>query len=108
MKDKDKTKEQLIKESVELHQRIAELETSETERKRAEQEIHLLLTMTQAISESQDFYAALGVALGKVCKATGWNFGEAWVPSRDGKALECSPAWHSSTNSLKKFRQPSE
>jgi len=34
MKNEDKTKEQLISELVELRQRIAELETSQTLRKR--------------------------------------------------------------------------
>jgi len=42
MKDKEKTKDQLINELVKLRQRIAELEASETERKRAEEEIRLL------------------------------------------------------------------
>ncbi len=37
MKDEHKTKEQLIKELVELHKQISELEASETERKRAEE-----------------------------------------------------------------------
>jgi PAS domain S-box-containing protein len=37
MKDENKTKEQLINELAEMRQRIAELEASETERKRAEE-----------------------------------------------------------------------
>ena len=37
MKDEGATKEQLISESVELRQRIAELEASEADRKRAEE-----------------------------------------------------------------------
>ncbi len=37
MKDENKTKAQLINEQVGLRQRIAELETSEAERKRAEE-----------------------------------------------------------------------
>jgi PAS domain S-box-containing protein len=37
MKDEDKTKEQLIDELIELRQHVAELEASETERKRAEE-----------------------------------------------------------------------
>ncbi|MEE8173784.1 MAG: hypothetical protein V3T71_00530, partial [Dehalococcoidia bacterium] len=36
MRDEDKTKEQLIRELAELRRRTGELETSETERKRAE------------------------------------------------------------------------
>ncbi|MDV2503108.1 MAG: PAS domain-containing protein, partial [bacterium] len=49
MKDEEKTKEQLVNELVEAHQRIAELEAGETERKRAEEslrEAHLLLEKT--------------------------------------------------------------
>jgi len=79
-----------------------------TERKQAEREISLLLTMTQAISESQDFYTALGITIHKVCEATGWNYGEAWVPSDNGQFLKCSSAWYSSTNNLKNFRHLSE
>ncbi len=37
MKDEGKTKERLVNELAELRQRIAELEASETERKRAEE-----------------------------------------------------------------------
>ncbi|MBC8249887.1 MAG: GAF domain-containing protein, partial [Anaerolineales bacterium] len=43
MKDGDKTKEQLINELVEMRQRVARLEASETERKRAEEEQERLL-----------------------------------------------------------------
>ena len=39
MKDKDKTKKQLINELMELHQRIAELEKSEARYMRAEEEL---------------------------------------------------------------------
>jgi PAS domain S-box-containing protein len=42
MKDELKTKEQLINELVEMRQRIAELEVTETERKRAEEELYRL------------------------------------------------------------------
>jgi PAS domain S-box-containing protein len=79
-----------------------------TERKKAEKEVQFLNSITRAIFESQDFYAALGVALQKVCEATGWDFGEAWVPRADGSALECSPAWYSKTQSLAPFRSASE
>jgi hypothetical protein len=51
---------------------------------------------------------ALSVALQKVCEATGWDFGEAWVPRADGSALECSPAWYSKTERLEPFRSASE
>ncbi len=99
-----------------------------TECKRAEEEIQLLQTMTQAISEAPDFQSALSVALNKVCEATRWDFGEAWVKSADGTVLEFSTAWcsrqgngdqsflevtsenqpHSIPNSLSEFQRYSE
>jgi len=39
MKDKSKTKEQLVAELAQMRQRIAELEAAETERRQAEREI---------------------------------------------------------------------
>jgi PAS domain S-box-containing protein len=79
-----------------------------TRRKKAEKEVQFLHSITRAIFESQDFHTALDVALQKVCEATGWDFGEAWVPSADGSILECSPAWYSKMPSLELFRSASE
>ncbi|MGQ4649911.1 ATP-binding protein [Lyngbya aestuarii] len=79
-----------------------------TKRKQEEQQVRFLHSITQALFESQDFYTALAVALQKVCEATGWDFGEAWVPRTDGSALECSPAWFSKSENLQEFRSSSE
>ena len=68
-----------------------------TERKEAEQDRQLLKTVTHAIVTSTDFHSALQVALQKVCEATQWEFGEAWVPNLDKTVMECSPAWYSKT-----------
>ncbi|HAA27649.1 MAG TPA: hypothetical protein DCE56_08225, partial [Cyanobacteria bacterium UBA8553] len=68
--------------------------TDITEQKRSDEELQLLETLTQAISEAPDFDTAIEVALRKVCQATRWDFGEAWIPSTDGSVLECSPAWY--------------
>ncbi len=51
MKDEDKTKEQLIKELVETRQRVAKLETSETERKRAEEELRQRTVQLEALRQ---------------------------------------------------------
>ncbi|MEO8890312.1 MAG: PAS domain S-box protein, partial [Coleofasciculaceae cyanobacterium] len=78
-----------------------------TERKQAERSQHFLHSVTQAIFESVDFHSALKVALQEVCTATGWDIGEAWIPSADGSVLECSPAWYGS-ESLESFHSASE
>lgn len=79
-----------------------------TEHKKAEEEIRLLQTITHVVSDSQDYRSALEIALRKVCEATGWSYGEAWIPSSDGTVLECGSVWHEDTKALKKFRLISE
>jgi signal transduction histidine kinase len=79
-----------------------------TDRKRQEEELRFWQSMTQEIFASENFISALKVALQKVCEATGWNFGEAWIPRRDCSALECSPAWYSNSDRLEPFRRFSE
>ncbi len=93
---------------VELRQRVTELEELETKHKQMDEEIRLLLTLTQAIGESEDLKVALEIALKKVCEATGWDYGEAWIPNVDGTVLELSPVWYSSSGSLDNFRRLSE
>ncbi len=56
----------------------------------------LLSALNQAISEAPDFQAALTVTLRQICEFTGWDYGEAWVPSPEGLVLELSPAWYKS------------
>ena len=79
-----------------------------TDRKRAEAELGLLQSLTIAIGESEDFDAALGVAIESVCQVTSWVYGEAWVPSDDGSQLEPSPASHCRDERLESFRRVSE
>ncbi|HEY9833148.1 MAG TPA: PAS domain S-box protein, partial [Stenomitos sp.] len=62
--------------------------TDITPRKRAAEELQLLQSLTQSISEAPDFDMAIEVALRQVCEATNWDFGEAWIKSADGSVLE--------------------
>lgn len=78
------------------------------DRRRAELEIRLLQTLTQAMTEAEDFDVGLNVALREVCEATGWVYGEAWVPRADGTGLECSPGWYSTSDHLEHFGRASE
>jgi diguanylate cyclase (GGDEF)-like protein len=82
--------------------------TEVTEYRRADEEIRLLQTMTQAIAESKDFNTALEKALQMICETAGWVFGEVWVPSDDGTHLRFSPAWHCKDEGLERFRKASE
>src|SRR3989339_179532 len=76
-----------------------------TERKRAEEEVVLLKTLILSISESKDLHDALVVTLEKVCSATGWIYGEAWIPDPEGKCLVRDHAFYSKAESLKKFSE---
>ena len=50
-------------------------------RKQAEEEVRLLQTLSVAVAESPDVETALCVTLEKVSSATGWGYGEAWLPN---------------------------
>ncbi|MEN9260258.1 MAG: PAS domain S-box protein, partial [Thermostichus sp. HHBFW_bins_43] len=75
------------------------------ERKRAEQELQLLQSLTQAISEAADFQSALQVMLRQVCVVTGWDLGEAWIPQ--GEHLVRGAAWYDQGEALLRFHQGS-
>ena len=79
-----------------------------TERKRAEQEIRLLLQLTQIIAEAENFDSALTQSLRTVCENTGWDFGEVWTPSEDGKRLEPGAPYFCKDAGLESFRSKSK
>jgi PAS domain S-box-containing protein len=79
-----------------------------TERKQLLDEMRLIRTIVQAISEAEDFHTALSLAIRKVCEETHWDYGEAWVPCAGGNKLVCSPAWYGRIDSLRSFRKASE
>ena len=83
----------LVRQRSSLLKRTAQLEQEIKERKRAEEEIRLLLTLSQAISAAPDFDTALEIALEQVCLTTGWTYGEVWTPTTDESALVCNPRW---------------
>ncbi|OHB71696.1 MAG: hypothetical protein A2W17_09240 [Planctomycetes bacterium RBG_16_41_13] len=79
-----------------------------TERKRVEDEINLFHTITTAIAKAEDFQTALNVVLHKVCESTGWVYGEAWLPSPDGKRLDFDQAWYGNHENLDGFVKQSK
>ncbi|MCR4322107.1 MAG: EAL domain-containing protein [Candidatus Brocadiaceae bacterium] len=76
-----------------------------TGRKHAEEEVSLLKTLTLSISESKDLHDALVVTLEKVCSATGWVYGESWIPDPEGKCLVRDHAFYSRVDTLEKFSE---
>ncbi|GAH86062.1 unnamed protein product, partial [marine sediment metagenome] len=52
MRDKDKTKEQLINELEQMHQRVAKLVTSEAERKRVEEALQETERLYRLVAEN--------------------------------------------------------
>ena len=89
-------------------QAILEIFEDITERKRAEEKVNLFSSIAIAVAEAQDMDTAFSIILQKVCEATGWVYGEMWVPDARGQILESSPAWYSSNEGLDKFRELSQ
>lgn len=76
-----------------------------TRRKYAEEKILLLQTLVMAISTSGDLHDALIITLEKVCNATGWDYGEAWMPNPGGTHLIRDHAFYSKTTGLSEFSE---
>jgi PAS domain S-box-containing protein len=79
-----------------------------TKRKRAEERLSLLQSISMEVAAAIDLTNALEVVLQRVCEKTGWAIGQAWVPRQDGVVLDCSPAWFPGVGGLAKFRATSE
>ncbi len=95
-----------------VEERTSELKTANenlqaeiTERQKAEEEVRFTQKMMQAISESSNFHSALSIALQMICEVTDFSYAEAWIPSHDGKLLQCGSFWHRDEVSLRQFQK---
>lgn len=84
----------IVRQRLSLQEKTAQLEREIKARKQAAEEVKLLLTIGQAITDAPDFDTALEVALQQVCETTNWIYGEAWIPTADTSTLICSPRWY--------------
>ena len=66
----------------------ASLGADVTEQRHEEAALKLLQSITMSISAATDLNAALSVTLESLCKATGWGYGEAWMPTADESHIE--------------------
>ena len=60
------------------------------------------------INNSPDLETTLTAVLKQVCNATGWDYGEIWMPNADDSVLECSRAWYDRHGTLQAFRDRTE
>lgn len=79
-----------------------------SDRRESQQQIQLLQSITQAISEAPDFNSALEFVICKLCDLTKWNFAEVWIPFVEEGVLKLSsacsgkvPSWHQSRQNIK-------
>ena len=93
-----------------IRERTAELASTNevlleeiVDRKRAEQELRLLQSITLKMAEAEDVDTALGLVLQNVCETTGWVLGQAWVSHPNGNLLICSPSAYSHSPAFQKF-----
>lgn len=90
--------------AIQMHGTVQDI----TERKKREEEVYLLQTITMAITEAEDFLVALNMVLRKVCESTGWVYGEAWLPSADDNCFKFAQAWYNCHENLAEFVKQSE
>jgi PAS domain S-box-containing protein len=78
-----------------------------TERKRAEEGLHLLVEVTAAASGAQTMAAVASACIEKVCEFQRWECGQAWFPSASGDTLVCIPQAFYSNSDVAPFRAAS-
>ncbi|HXX94540.1 MAG TPA: GAF domain-containing sensor histidine kinase [Planctomycetota bacterium] len=74
---------------------------------RARHELRLLQSVISALSQTSGLAPALAIVLDRVCRVTGWAYGEAWIPSEDGRSLESGPSAHARSRRLLEFARAS-
>lgn len=74
-----------------------------TERKHAEIQSDLVLSLAFAISTAWDVDNAYRLILTKVCEIAGWDFGQVWVPDVGHRRMVRGSAWHCRSPELEGF-----
>jgi signal transduction histidine kinase len=74
---------------------------------RTKNELRLLQSVILALRQTSGLAPALAIVLRRVCRVTGWAFGEAWLPSADGRCLEAGPVAHRPSRNLRAFAEAS-
>jgi two-component system cell cycle response regulator len=88
------------KQRKQLKQHNQRLKQEIRERRQAEAETKLLLTTIQAVSQASNFNDAVYSVLCEVRRGITWDYGEAWILSKDGTTLELCRTCYDSDDSL--------
>src|SRR5438045_955509 len=83
-------------------------QTAEEKRRESEEQLVLLQAITREVAAAKDLSTALTIVIRQVCEKTGWALGGAWMPNKDGTALDCTSIWSSPQHPLQDFRAASE
>jgi len=84
-----------------VEERTAKLVAEINERKRAEEEVRLLLAVTDVILSAADVSAALEITLRTICQMTGWDCGEAWL--QENGVPRPAAVWHVEDPAIARF-----
>jgi two-component system, cell cycle response regulator len=85
---------------IEYHLRWQE---SQIQLKIQNNQLQLLLSISQAINEAEDIDSALEIVLAQVCHSLGWDMGVAWIFDHDHNCLVCSPGYYIRDDNLTSF-----
>lgn len=76
-----------------------------TKQRRLDERLRLLQTASLAVAEAEDFNSALTVVLQKVCVATGWDYGEAWVPNAVHDKMRLGPVYQNGSHGFPELEE---
>jgi len=77
-----------------------------TERRREEEQMRMLASITRRITEQQPLDSALKRILCEVCESQGWDYGELWREAEQGEGLTCQDVCYARKGlALEKLRE---
>jgi two-component system, cell cycle response regulator len=98
-----------VQQQLTLQRQKRQLQQEIQERKQAQAETQLLLTIIQAVNQSVDFETALDAVLCGVQQAIGWDYAEAWIPNQEGRVFHLKQAcYNPDDEKLQQFYQASQ
>lgn len=95
-----------VQQQLTLQRQKRQLQQEIQERKQAQAETQLLLTIIQAVNQAVDFETALNAVLCGVQQAINWDYAEAWIPDQEGITFHLEQACYDlQDEKLRQFHQ---